>query len=57
MSRSASGEVKTPDNKYIQMDYCWSNCVVGLMEGQGGITNYGIIPGVQYVALFTAGFD
>lgn len=25
--------------------------------GQGGITNDGIIPGVQYVAVFTAGCD
>lgn len=25
--------------------------------GQRGIMNYGLIPGVQYVALFTAGFD
>lgn len=24
--------------------------------GHGGITNHGIIPGVQYVAIFTAGF-
>lgn len=55
-------KVKTPDNKYIQIDSCWAKCAMGPdsasdtregQAGQRGITSYGIIP----VALLAAGCD
>lgn len=52
-----SREVKTLDNKYVQIDSCWVNCATGpdsagdTKEGPGGqrgMTSYGIIPVVLF---------